>query len=90
MIYKLKFDDGRTDLITAKSQLHLLQQYDKEFDLPLQEIEELEEISDEEAKTIMLTNTDYDESDPNDMPEISLFDSAVGDEFMIVGSTEWV
>lgn len=90
MIYKLKFDDGRVDWITAKSQLHLLQSYDKEFDLPLQEIEELEEISDEEAKTIMLTNTDYDEDDPEDMPEISLYDSAVDDEFMIVGSTEWV
>ena len=88
MIYKLKFDD-RTEYATAKNQLHLLQSYESE-NQGFKEIEEVIEISEEEAKTIMLSNSDYDETDPDDMPEISLFDSAVDDEFMIVGSTEWV
>lgn len=87
MIFKLKFDD-RTEYATAKNQLHLLQSYESE-NQGFQEIEEVIEISDEEAKTIMLSNPDYDETDPDDMPEISLFDSAVGDEFLIIGSTEW-
>jgi len=63
MIYKLTFDDGRIDWCTAKSQLHLLKAYDLEFDLPIQEIEDLQEISDDEAKTIMVNNTEYDETE---------------------------
>jgi hypothetical protein len=91
MIYKLTFEDGRIDWCTAKDQLHLLKSYDADFDLPLQEIEELKEISEEEAKIIMLTNTDFDENNPDDMPkEISLFDMCVGDDFQIVGSTEFL
>ena len=91
MIYKLTFDDGRIDFLTAKSQLHLLQQYDKEFDLPLQEIESLDEISDEEAKKIMILNPDYEEeeNDPNEPAEVSLFDLAISDEFSMIASTEW-
>ncbi len=89
MIYKLTFDDGRIDWCTAKSQLHLLQEYNKEYDLSLQEIENLEEISEEDAKTTMLTNPDYDKTDPDDMPEISVYDSAIGDEFAIIGSNEF-
>ena len=57
MIYKLTFDDGIIDWCTAKNQLHLLKSYDAEFDLPLQEIESLEEISEDEAKNIMVHNT---------------------------------
>lgn len=90
MIYKLTFDDGRIDWITAKSQLHLLKEYDKDYDLCLQEVEDLQEISEEEAKTIMLNNTDYDEDNKDDMPEISLYDIVIDDDFLIVGSTEWV
>lgn len=89
MIFKLTFDNGRVDWITAKSQLHLLKEYAKEYDLDMREVEDLQEISDEESKTIMLTNTDYDEDDPDDMEQISVFDSAVGDEFCIIGSSEW-
>lgn len=87
MIYKLKFDD-RTEWCQAKSQLHLLQSYEKEYD-GFQEIEEVTEISDEEAKTIMLKNSEYDETDPTDTAEFSLFDTVIGDDFVIVGSTEW-
>jgi hypothetical protein len=89
MIYKLTFDDGRIDWCTAKDQLHLLKSYDADFDLPLQEIETLEEISDEQAKTIMVANTEYDENDPEDMETICLFDLAVGDDFCIIASTEF-
>jgi prolyl oligopeptidase PreP (S9A serine peptidase family) len=89
MIYKLSFESGVIEWCQAKSQLHLLQSYQKEYK-GFQEIIDVTEISDEEAKTIMLKNSDYDESDPTDTHEWSLYDSVVGDDFCIVGSTEWV
>lgn len=88
MIFKLIFKD-KTEFAQAKSQLHLLQQYSKECD-DFYDIDEVVDISEEEAKKIMLTNTDYDENDPDDMQEISLFDFACGEDFCIVGSTEWL
>lgn len=87
MIFQLKFDD-RTEWCQAKNQLHLLQSYEKEQE-GFQDILEVKEISEEEAKTIMLTNTDYDENDPLDEIEFSLFHSVIGDDFLIIGSTEW-
>ena len=89
MIYKLTFDDGRIDWCTAKDQLHLLKSYDADFDLPLQEIESLEEISDALAMTTMVANTEYDENDPEDVETISVYDLAVGDDFCIIASTEF-
>lgn len=90
MIYKLTFEDGRIDWCTAKDQLHLLKSYDNEFDLSLQEIETLEEISDEDAKTVMVANTEFDEDNPDDMPEqMSLYDLSVGDDFSLIASSEW-
>lgn len=90
MIYKLTFDDDRTDWCTAKDVLHLLKSYDSDFDLSLQEIEYLQEITDDEAKTIMVRNNEFNESKPDDMPEeISLYDLAVGDDFNIIASTEF-
>ena len=89
MIYKLTFEDGRIDWCTAKDQLHLLKSYDAEFDLPLQEIESLEEISDAMAMTTMVANTEYDETDPEDVETISVYDLAVGDDFCIIASTEF-
>lgn len=86
-IFKLEFDD-RTDWFQAESILNLLQSYNKEYD-DFDEIKEVTEISDEEAKTIMLKNTDHDEDDPNSIAEFSLFDAVVGDDFHIVGSTDW-
>jgi len=39
----------------------------------------------------MLTNTDWSEEHPDDMPkEFPLSDSVTGDDFEIIGSTEWV
>lgn len=87
MIFKLKFD-YKTEWCQAKSQLHLLQSYEKESG-DFQSIKEVFEISDEEAITIMLKNSEYDETDPTDSAEWSLFDAVVGDDFAIVGSTEW-
>ncbi len=89
MIYKLSFIDGRIDWCTAKDQLHLLKSYDLDFDLPLQEIDSLEEISEELAKTIMVRNTEYDENDPEDSETISLLDLAVDEDFLIIASTEF-
>jgi hypothetical protein len=90
MIYKLTFEDGRIDWCTAKDELHLLKSYDADFDLPLQEIESLEEISEEEAKTIMVRNTEFDEDEPDDMPEeLSIWELAVGDDFCMIASTEF-
>lgn len=88
MIFKLESPD-RTEWCQAKSQLHLLQSYEKECS-GFHDIESVTEISDEEAKTIMLKNSDYDENDPNDSPEWSLYDAVVGDDFCIVGSTDYV
>jgi hypothetical protein len=90
MIYKLTFDDARIDWCTAKDQLHLLKSYDKDFDLLLQELESIDEITEEEAKTIMVSNTEFDEDNPDDMPEqLSIWELAVGDDFCIIASTEF-
>ena len=91
MIFRLKFSD-KTEYAQAKTQLHLLQNYQQEYE-DIIDIEEVEEISDEEAKTIMLLNDEYNdelpESDEN-FKEFSLYDLVCGDDFVIVGSTEWV
>lgn len=90
MIFKLIFDD-KQEYAQAKSQLHLLQEYHKEYE-GFEDILEVVEISDEEAKTIMLSNNEYNpdlpESDDN-FKEFSLYDMVEGDDFIIVGSTDW-
>ena len=51
-----------------------------------------QKIDDEVAKTIMISNNEYNpdlpESDDN-FKEFSLYDMVVGDDFIIVGSTDW-
>lgn len=88
MIFKIVCED-RTEFAQAKSMFHLLKSYDEENE-SIQKINEVIEISEEEAKTIMLSNPDYNEEDPDDMKEIPLFDSVCGDDFLIIGSTEWL
>ena len=83
MIYKLTFDDGRIDFCTAKDQLHLLKSYDADFDLPLQEIESIDEVSDEEAKLIIIKDTDEVSEETN------LFELVASDDFAIIASTEF-
>lgn len=87
MIFKIKFADA-TEYAQAKSQLHLLQEYHREYEGFL-DIEEVTEVSDEEAKSIMIKNTDYDKDDKDDVEEMTLFDTVCGDDFVIVASTEW-
>lgn len=89
MIYKLTFEDFRIDWCTAKDPLHLLKSYDFEFDLSLQEVESLEEISEEESKTVMVRNMDFDEDMDNEPEQISLYDLAIGSDFAIIASTEF-
>lgn len=88
MIFKLEYS-GETMYCTAKNILHLFQSY-SELHEGFEEMESVIKISEEEAKEIQLRNDEYDEENPQDMPKyISLFDSAVGDDFEIIGSSEW-
>lgn len=89
MIFELKFAD-RTDFAQAKSQLDLLQNWNTEFD-DFDDIEEVIEISDEEAKTIMLKNNEYNDELPEDdenFKQVSLYDTSSGEDFCIIGSTD--
>lgn len=89
MIYKLTFTDGRIDFITAKNPLHLLKSYDDDFDLLLKDVEDLQEVTEEEAKTIIVKNTEYDENDPDDVETMMLWALASGDDFCIISSSEY-
>ncbi len=89
MIYKLTFQDGRIDYCTAKSELHLLKSYDSMFDLALQEIESLETVSEAEANTLMIHNTEYNPDDPEDKEEFSLAELAYSDDFALIASSEY-
>ena len=91
MIFKLTFYDGRIDWCTAEDMFHLLKSYDAEYEMSLQELDSVEEIPEEEAKATMVTNTEFDEDNPDDMPEeISIWNLAICDEFEIIASTEFV
>lgn len=87
MIFKLKFE-GKGEFVQAKSIEDLKAEYEKEYYDNLEDCE-ISELSEDEAKKIMLANPEYDENDPDDLKEISLFDSVVGEDFCIIGSTDW-
>ena len=87
MIFKIEFDD-RKEYAQAISFEHLQASYKEECDETIAETM-VTQISDEAAKEIMLTNMDYNEDDPESLREFSLYDASVGDDFCIVGSTEW-
>jgi hypothetical protein len=87
-IYKLTFDHGRIDWCTAKDIVHLLKSYDSEFDLLIQELLSIDEIPEDEAKTIMVTNFEYDECDPDDSELISIYDLAISNEFSLIATNE--
>ena len=85
MIYKLSYQDGRKEFCTAKNELHLLKSYDADFGILLYEIEELELISDDDAKKIMVWNIEFNEANPDLEPEkISLYELADGEDFSII------
>ncbi|WZL88295.1 hypothetical protein VS868_11880 [Salinimicrobium sp. 3283s] len=87
MIFKLEFED-RTEYAQAKNEQDLSENYEAEFG-DFKEAKKVEEISEEEAKLIMLRNPEFNENDPDDMEEFSLYDAVCGDMFCIVASTEW-
>jgi hypothetical protein len=86
MIFKLTFLENRIVYAQAKDVLHLLKSYDSEYS-DFQEIESFDEISDEEAKTILLKNTD--QSTQDELDEFSLYNQICGDDFVIVGGTDF-
>ena len=91
MIFKLIFDD-KQEYVQARNQLDLLQQYCEEYG-GIDDIKEVIEISEEEAKKIMLSNSEYNPNLPIDEEsnynECSLYDAVSGEDFVIVGSTKW-
>ncbi len=84
MIFKLTFSD-KTEFANANNELHLLQEYYKEYGEDFLSIATLDVITDEEAKTIMLTS-----NEPELIKEFPLYDVSSNDGFFnIIGSTEW-
>lgn len=91
MIYKLAFEDGHTDWCTGKDLVHLLKSYDAELGLRIQDIESIEKISEEASKSIMARNSEYDEDHPDEMPkELYLLELAIGNDFSVIASTEFI
>lgn len=89
MIFEINAID-RKEYAQAKNELHLLQEYLKEFgEDAFLEIETLKVITKEEAGQIKLINTEYNEDDPLDIEEMTLESQCAGDDFIIIGSTEW-
>lgn len=89
MIFKIDLVQGSVEYATAENQLHLLKSYDEQFG-SIQEIETITEITEEDAKTMILTNSEYNEDKPDEMPkEFSLFDLCTGDDFELVGGTDY-
>lgn len=84
MIYKLTFTNGRIDWCTAKDELHLLKSYDSEFDLIIQDVEDIQEITTEEAKTTMISNLEYVDGSA----DWTLFELATSDQFSILATNE--
>ncbi len=87
MIFELKFTE-RTEFAQAKNLKKLQEDYAQEYgEEEILEIKSITIIEADAAKTIMLTNTDSSTFD--ECPEISLYDLSCGDDFTIIGSTEW-
>jgi len=87
MIFKLKFYD-KIEFAQAKNLNDLQDKYSQEYGIDFwMDCILITIITDEEAKEIMLKNTDTSTFD--ECPEFSLYDTAVGDDFAIIGSTEW-
>lgn len=89
MIFEIKHNSGTIEYAQAKNVHHLVNSYEEDYGS--ESITSIKHITDDEAKEAPLRNTEYDEENPtDDMPsEIMLFDLVCGDDFCIVGSTEW-
>jgi len=85
MIFKLTFPD-KTEFAQAKNKLNLLQDYCKEYGYQdFLDIEKVTEISIDEAKKIILRNSEFNPDLPEDdenYREFSLFDACCGDDFL--------
>lgn len=88
MIYKLLMS-GKQEYVQAKNEKHLRECYEEDFG-DSEDILEIIPISDEEAKTIIIKNTEYDDTDPDDEPQFTLWACSVGDEFELLASTEYI
>jgi hypothetical protein len=91
MIHKLVFNDGKIEFTQSKSIEHLMDSYAEAYPDEYLNVRKVTKVSEEEAKSIFLTNYQYDEEDKSEdaLPEmISLFDLVAGDDFMVVGSTD--
>ena len=91
MIFKLNFSD-KTEYVQDKSQLDLIRNYQSEMQFDIYDLNEITEISEEQAKKIMLSNNEYNNELPEDddnFKEFSLWNVSIGDDFCIIGSTEW-
>lgn len=92
MIFKLEFED-RKEFAQAKNLKHLQKEYAKEYgEEEVLKLKSVTIIDCEVAKTIMLSNNEYNPDLPesnDNFKEFSLYDTVVGDDFTIVGSTDW-
>jgi hypothetical protein len=80
VIYKVSYDCGQIYFCAAKNVLHLLQSLDNQFDLCLQEIESINEISPDVASSIIIEVDD----------DIEFLDAiAIVSEFQILASNDW-
>lgn len=87
MIFKIIYEDGEMQYCVAKNMFHLLKSYDANYDLKLQEIDDIKEISDDEAFEIMIENEEYDELNPGLEPkEYRLSEMLSSCDFAIVAS----
>lgn len=92
MIFKIEFkdDDNRVEFCQAKDLNDLHAGYEEEYgEEEVLNFKSVTIIDDETAKTIKLVNTEHDETDPESPADFTLFEAAVGDDFCIIGSTEW-
>lgn len=87
-VYLVKMED-ESHYVQAKSQLDLLQTWEMDYE-GFRDIEEVKELSEEEIDSIMVRNTEYDETDPTDEETMPLRGFILlGDDFAIIASTEF-
>lgn len=84
MIFKVKFPD-REEFVQAKNLKKMQDGYKEEIGDDFCSVISVTIIDPEVAKTIMLKS-----NEPELIENFSLFDACVGDDFCVIGSTDWV
>lgn len=90
MLFKIELSET-IEYAQAKSHLDLLQSYHLELEC-FMDISKVEEVTNDEARNIILLNTEFDESieESQDNPkEISLFDLYLTNEFLVLATTNY-